>query len=348
MITEGDEMVRIEMTDPYNETVISPDEIWDNVAVSKYGNRLAAITTDVDSAIWVYDYGKSQWAKFHLYSPTFSEGVIVNNVLYADAIEWDYTGQYLVYDAYNVIENDDGNDIYYWDVGFIKVWNNAANNWGDGEIFKLFSDLPEGISIGNPSLSKNTPFILAFDYFDENTGNTKIMGANLETGDVETIFDNAILGFPNYSKLDNKIVFSANDNSGTEVVGVIGLQSDKISPSGDASILIDVAKWPVWYATGERDLMDVDEAQLPGKIFTQVFPNPANKQINLTINSEDVENFEVNIFNIYGQLLLTEQGTSQSGITQKIIDVSRFPAGTYVMKINVDGRSFNHKIVKTN
>lgn len=347
MISEDNEMTRIEMTDPYSETVISDDLIWDNVAVSKDGMRIAAITTDIDSAIWVYDYGKAQWAKYHLYSPTFSEGVIVNNVLYADALEWDYTGQYLVYDAYNELQNDDGENIDYWDVGFIQVWNNAGNNWGDGEIFKLFSGLPEGVSIGNPSLSKNSPYILAFDYFDDNTGDTKIMGANLETGDVQTIFNNAILGFPNYSKLDNKLVFSAMDNSNNEVVGVIGLQSDKISPSGDATVLIPKAKWPVWYATGNRDLMDVDENQLPGKILTNVFPNPVSNQLNLTINTEDPENFEVSIFNIYGQLMSVEKGVSKRGLTQKTIDISNFPAGTYVVKINVNGRNHNHKIVKT-
>ena len=346
MITEDNEMTRIEMSSPYTEEVISPDLIWDNVAVSKDGMRIAAITTDIDSAIWVYDFGKAQWAKYHLYSPTFSEGVIVNNVLYADALEWDYTGQYLVYDAYNVLENDDGENIDYWDVGFINVWDNNSNNWGDGGIFKLFSGLPEGVSIGNPTLSKNTPYILAFDYFDQNTGETNIMGANLETGDVQTIFENAILGFPNYSKLDNKIVFSANDNSGTEVVGVIGLQSDKISASGDASILIDVAKWPVWYATGERDLMDVDESQIQGNVVTNVFPNPASKQLQLIINTENIENFDVSIYNIYGQLMLNEKGSSQPGITQKTIDIADFSTGTYIVKIRIDGRSFNHKIVK--
>ena len=144
------------------------------------------------------------------------------------------------------------------------------------------------------------------------------------------------------------MVFSANDNSGTEVVGVIGLQADKISPSGEASILIDVAKWPVWYATGERDLMDVDENQLPGNILTNVFPNPASKQLNLTINTDNSESFEVDIYNIYGQLLFSETGTSKPGITQKTIDIKSLPNGTYVVNISIDGRTFNHKIVKAN
>ena len=346
MITQANEMKTIQMTEPFTETGISNDFIWDNVAVSKDGNRIAAITTEIDSAIWVYDFGLSQWAKFHLYSPTFTAGVVLNNVLYADALEWDYTGQYLVYDAYNKLQNNSGQDIDYWDVGFIKVWNNAGSNWGDGEIFKLFTGLPEGVSIGNPTLSKNTPFILAFDYFDENNNDVQIMGANLETGDVNTIFDNAILGFPSYSKLDDELVFSAKNDSGEEVVGVIGLNADKISPSGGASELIPVAKWPVWYATGNRDLLDVEENEITKNVFTNVFPNPANDQLNITINSDNTESYKISVFNIYGQLILEEKGTTNNQITQKSIDISKLSNGTFVLKININGKNFNHKIIK--
>ena len=346
MITESSEMRTIGMTSPFSEEAISAELIWDNVAVSKDGSRIAAITTSIDSAIWVYDFGKAQWAKFHLYSPTFSEGVIVNNVLYADALEWDYTGQYLVYDAYNELENSSGQDIDYWDVGFINVWDNASNNWGDGNIFKLFTGLPEGVSIGNPTLSKNTPYILAFDYFDENTNEVKIMGANIETGNSNIIFEQTILGFPNYSKLDDKLVFSAMSNSSEEVVGMIGLGADKISPSGDAAILINVAKWPVWYSTGNRNLLDVDENEVLSTIITNAFPNPANNKLNINISGDISETYEISIFNIYGQLILEEKGKTNPNITQLALDISSISNGTYVVNINVDGRSFNHKIVK--
>lgn len=346
MITEDSEMASIVMTDPYNESIISPDQIWDNAAVSKDGNRIAAITTSIDSAIWVYDYGKGQWAKFHLYSPTFTEGVVLNNVQYADALEWDNTGQYLVYDAYNELKNDDGNNIDYWDVGFIKVWNNASNNWADGDIFKLFTGLPEDINIGNPSFSKNTPYILAFDYFNQNTGETKIMGANLETGDVETIFNNAILGYPNYSKLDNKLVFSANNTLGDEVVGVIDLNTDKISPSGGASVLIEDAKWPLWYATGNRNLMDVEENEIEDN-FVMVYPNPVTNILKFSINTKNNEDFKVTVFNIMGQKLIEQKGISGTNISEHQIDVSTLNTGTYLIRITVDGTVVNRKFVKS-
>jgi Zn-dependent metalloprotease len=345
MITENDEMESITMTSPYNEDVISPDQIWDNAAVSKDGSRIAAITTSIDSAIWIYSYSKQQWAKFHLYSPTFTEGEIVNNVLYADALEWDYTGQYLVYDAYNELQNDQGQNIDYWDVGFIQVWDNSSNNWGNGDIFKLFSGLPEGVSIGNPSFSKNTPFIIAFDYFDQNSNETQIMGANLETGEVKTIYNNSILGFPNYSKLDDKIVFSTMSNTNTEIVGVIGLNADKISPSGNASGLIDVAKWPVWYATGNRDLLDVDETIMKDN-FTLVYPNPLSDVLNVSINSKETQEFQFDVYNIMGQKIISKKGITGINISNETLDVSSLQPGTYMLKIKINGNIYNHKIIK--
>jgi len=65
--------------------------------------------------------------------------------------------EYLIYDAYNEMESSGGDNIDFWDMGLIRVWDKASNNWGDGQIFKVFSSLPEGISVGNPSLSKNSP-----------------------------------------------------------------------------------------------------------------------------------------------------------------------------------------------
>jgi len=346
MITTSSQMKTIEMSGGYIESPLSNELIWDNVAVSKNGNRIAAITTSIDSAIWVYDFTLGQWARFHLYSPTFTQGEIVNNVLYADALEWDYSGQYLVYDAYNELQNNSGENIDYWDVGFLKVWDNASSSWGDGEIFKLFAGLPEGVSIGNPSFSKNTPFILAFDYFNSYTNETEIMGANIETGEVNTIFENAILGFPNYSKYDDKIVFSALDNSNGEVVGVIDLADDKISPSGGASILVGDAKWPLWYATGNRSLLGVDDNNIGQEVFTNVFPNPVRDNLNVSITAERNTAYILNVTDLYGRLLIQKNGRAEGSLSQIGIDVGNLPNGTYLINISVDGKQSNHKFVK--
>lgn len=344
-VDENSMMKAINLTDPYDEWQLSPDIVWDNVAVSKDGTKIAAITTEVDSAIWVYDFNIGQWAKFHLYNPTFSEGVVTENVLYADAIEWDYSSQYLIYDAFNTLENNDGKDISYWDMGFIRVWNNSGNKWGDGKIFKLFSALPEGINIGNPSLSKNSPYIIAFDYYDANTDEMNIMAANLETGDVGTIYQNQVLGFPNYSKKDNVLVFSAISNNNNEVVAQISLKGDKINPEGDPAVLIGYAKWPVWYATGVRALLDVEENQA-GEMFTNAYPNPFSSEITLVAGMQNTSRYTIRVFNVYGQLVEELSGIGNNDLITEKINTAAWAKGTYLVNINAGDRTTTRKIVK--
>lgn len=344
-VNEEDKMNAIELSGSFDEWQLSPDVIWDNVAVSKDGTKIAAITTEIDSAIWVYDFGLAQWAKYHLYNPTFSEGVVTENVLYADAIEWDYTSEYLIYDAYNTLENNDGEDISYWDMGLIRVWNNQSNSWGDGKIFKLFSALPEGISIGNPSLSKNSPYIIAFDYYDANTDDTWVMAANLETGDVGEIFNNQVLGFPNYSKNDNKLVFNAMSTGNNEGIGQIVLKNDKISPNGDPVLLIDQAKYPVWYATGVRQLLDINENNT-GDFFTNAYPNPFDKQITLVAALEKNTGYLIKVFNIYGQKVVELSGVGNSNLTKAELNTEDWAKGTYLVQIRMGNKVTSRKIVK--
>lgn len=242
---------------------ISGSDDWDNVAVSKDGNRIAAISSYIDTAIYVFDLGTNTGVKFHLYNPTTSHSnTDAGGVLYADAIEFDNTGENLIYDAYNVLNSTFFDDISYWDIGFINVWDNDRNDFGTGEITKLFGSLPEAVSVGNPVFSKNSPYIIALDYlYDDNSDGSfdendvySILGVNLLTGDLDKIADNSIVGYPSFSKEDNRIAYSALTTDDENVVAVINLDANKISGSGNATVLVPDAKWPVFYSTGEREL----------------------------------------------------------------------------------------------
>lgn len=248
-------IISLQTTTP-QESYISDEAFFDNVAISKDGNRLAAISTQIDTAIYVYDFVSARWAKFRLYNPTTTDnGISAGGVLYADAIEFDHTGEYLMYDAYNEIKSSiDGSKISYWDIGFMKVWNNKDSAFADGNIRKLFSLLPEKVSVGNPAFSKNSPNIIAFDYIDESNDDYSILGADILSGKVSVIFENTTVGYPSFSKNDDKIAFSSLDNMNTEVIGIQNLAADKISPNGSAYQYVSEAKWPVFYSNGNRIL----------------------------------------------------------------------------------------------
>ncbi|MEZ0539964.1 M4 family metallopeptidase [Fibrella arboris] len=239
------------MTRPASETVISQEAGWANVVISKDGTKLAALTDKQDGKLWVYSFDLAKWNTFTLYNPTSAQGVKTGEVAYADSFEWDYSGEYVIYDAYNKLTNSSGQAVDYWDVGIINVWDGSKKTFATGRIDKLFTDLDEGISIGNPSFSKTSPDLIAFDYLDENDNTYYVLSADIEKGDVQIVYKNNALGFPSYSRTDNAIVFGTN-SSGKESVALISLNADKLTPKGTATALYTGAKWPVWYSNAAR------------------------------------------------------------------------------------------------
>ncbi len=157
--------------------------------------------------------------------------------------------------AFNRISSTTTTDIEYWDIGVLRAWDNSTDYFSDGLITKIFSSLDQGESVGNPVFSTNSPNVIAFDYINSLTGENSILAANIELGQIGTIFTQSVLGVLAYSNTDDKIIFNAEDTQGNEVVGVIDLAVDKINAAGSqASVLIPDAKWGIWIAQGSRDI----------------------------------------------------------------------------------------------
>ncbi len=250
----ADKRIRsVNLTGTPVETVVSSETVWDNVAVSKDGTKLAALTTSPDGSVYIYSYAQKKWKTFKLYNPTYTNGVKTGEVKYADSFEWDFTGENVVYDAFNVLKAADGSNVEYWDVGFINVWNTRTADFASGTIEKLFSDLEPGESVGNPSYAKNSPDVIAFDFFNEADETYFVVATDVSNGKLKGVFENNTLGFPSYSRSDNRLVFNTQTD-GREDIAAIGLAADKISPSGKASVLYQRAKWPVWYTQTARAL----------------------------------------------------------------------------------------------
>lgn len=261
---------RLALNGSSNAEIISQNPEWDNVAISPDGQKLALVSIFVDRSIYVLDLVTSQSQQYLLSNPSTAEGVEESEPQYADVVEWDPTGQYIMYDALNLLSSNFGTETDYWDIGIIKVWDNSKDNFDDGTIFKLFSSLPDGVQVGNPTYAKNSPHIVSFDYINSFEGINTLVAANTETGKTFDIFDNSILNFPSYSPSDNALAFTAIDQGDT-VLAVVPLSADKITPSGNAGILAREAKFPTWYAKGSRSYQsptadfaaNVTEADVP-------------------------------------------------------------------------------------
>ena len=147
----------------------SREEIWRNVSLSRDGNRIAAVTVGFEPKLLVFDLESGNLKSFDLYNPTYTSNTTSNTLLFADAIEWDFSGEKIFFDAYNEINSRGvtNSKISFWDISIIDVWDNIGNTFADGDIRKLITGLNPTESIGNPKLSKNSPNIISFDYLKD-------------------------------------------------------------------------------------------------------------------------------------------------------------------------------------
>lgn len=347
----GDKTIHVIITEPGfegEEFVLDEREIWSNVVISKGGSRLAAVKSDATKTIHVYDFDMEEWETFDLFNPTYTEGVSSAGPLYADALEWDYSGEFLVYDAFNVIESSDGTDIEYWDVNFIHAWDKEANTFGSGEIAKLFSSLPPGVSIGNPAFSKNSPNVLAFDYVDETSGAFYVLGMNIETNEVDIISENNGLGWPSYNKADTRVAFTSEDGVGGYQTGYVTLNANKISSNGAYTGLYNDTQWPVYFTVGNRNIGDEEITGIENdpSLVHSCYPNPFVDQIEVKLTKAfSPGNTTIEMRNMMGQRI---SGLSilQSNENTARINVGNLPPGQYILRVR-QGKVFGHtKLVK--
>jgi hypothetical protein len=320
---------------------LSTDAIWTNVAISKDGGRIAALTTDNDDRIFVYDFGLEEGQFFQLYNPTTAQGGQNSyNVVYPDVLEWDITGQWVMYDALSRI-NTSGEDIEYWDIGFLYAWN--GNDFGDGFIQKLYSSLPENYSVGNPTFSKNSDYIIAFDYFSELEDQYQLIGADIERGETGIIFEGSELHWPSYSPNDDQLVFNGNLQDGTEVLAIRPLDSDKINAGGDAFVFVEETRLGVWFADGERPLGAND---LVAQNDIRLYPNPVGDALNLDFKLKNMGDVQLQVFDLLGRLVFLEKTVANAGENHHRMATNTLRSGTYLLKIGMAEGQATMKFVK--
>ena len=79
------------------------------------------------------------------------------------------------------------------------------------------------------------------------------MTMNMENRKTVTVAPTAYPGYPSFSRLDDKIIFATISGRDT-VVSVVKLKDDKQTPAVEPSVAIRKMKWPIYFATGIRNL----------------------------------------------------------------------------------------------
>ncbi len=315
-----------------DETVISTDSVWKSIALSPDGTKLAATTYWEDGLIYVFDLensNNSKWIK--LYTPTTQDGVKDSVVKYADALDWDLSSQFIVYDSFNKIPKASGGDIEFWNVNILDVNNE--------KIYPIFPPQGEGISLGNPSFGQTNDNYLLLEKIDFNNAVDTIFAVNLFSGDVGLVEANgSSIGFPRYSPNDEHIVFQRLDENGQATLRQIAMADNKISSNGTSQSYVTGGQLPTWFSIGTRPVSverKGNNAINEDFVLYQNYPNPFNPATTIKYSIPNSGFVSLKIYNILGKEITTLVNRKQAAGNYEInFDASNLTSGVYIYQLN--------------
>jgi len=253
-----------------------------------------------------------------------------------------------MYDCLSEFDNGTSTPYEYWDIGFVRVFDLVNKTVGDGHIEKLFGDIPENVSIGNPVFSKNSPYIIAFDYVEaQSSFNTySLLGANVETGDVgEIAINRDDLGFASYSVHDDFLLYDGVNTSGDISLKYKPLAKSKIASNGNELLFVNGARYGSWFADGKRSL--VKTVSLPGLTAVSVSPNPFVDHIVINLESKEALDVNAKIVNAAGEIVKNQNFSMISGSNQFVMNTDDLTSGVYFLSLTTKDGFASLSLIKS-
>ena len=158
------------------------------------------------------------------------------------------------------------------------------------------------------------------------------------------IFNNNALGYPSYTRTDNRMLISNNVSTTVGKMITIPLATTKIDASSSTTTDIRSADAfaGVWFSNGARTLA-TDELD---KTAVSVAPNPFTDHVSIDIKSDISADGKVDIMNLLGQTVSSTPLSILSGNNTILVKTSDLSSGAYLLKVTVGGKSRAVKIVK--
>ncbi|RJP46902.1 MAG: peptidase M4 family protein [Desulfobacteraceae bacterium] len=175
---------------------------------------------------------------------TATEGESLNTVQFADSMCFTSDNQYLIYDAYNVLNFQDGTRIGVWSIYAIDLLTEQTL-----ALVGPYSDA----DVGYPSLSRTTNHLMTFDLVDVEAGETLVIAYNMISGEFDVVA--VVEGewtVPGYSPDDSAILYSRPDPDVATGYSYMRqrLEADRLTPRGGPAIFIEDANFGVTYRRG--------------------------------------------------------------------------------------------------
>lgn len=357
IFVDSDLNLRVIAPNPGNpqEEIVGNQGVWWSVAVSGDFGKVALTTVDIDSMIHILDLDDPGQSKsIRLFSPSTQPGQGSFITQYADVMDWDPYGEYIIYDAFNKMPLGGGGTVEYWEINSLLVQEES--------IVRLFAPQPEGVSFGNPSFAQSSAVVFAFDAVDVGQCTNNIAAANLYTGDAAVIEPNGCapggfpnLGFPRYSPNGSGMVVQWINSSEQKTLWQIPMNATNLmQATGSSTLYVVEAQLPVWLASEiVSDVEHHDDGSTIPERFTvkQNFPNPFNAGTVIEYATDSWGTSRLEIFNVLGQrLVVFEQSDVAPGKHSFYWDGtddagSPLASGVYLYRVTSGGSSYSRKMV---
>jgi len=94
----------------------------------------------------------------------------------------------------------------------------------------------------------------------------------------------------------------------------------------------------------EQNYVGIAEVGFANKV--SLYPNPSNGQFTIEMNIDDENDYEINIFDLSGKLIMTENQSANAGSNNLTINASHLAKGTYFLQmINKEGKRFVNTLI---
>ena len=228
--------------------------------------------------IYLYDSVNSVGVTINLKTPV-QDGTALNNISYADALNFSPDGKYLAYDAFSMIRLPDGTTNQAWSVYGLTMANLQQS---------LLVPSGSGFSFGNPAFSRTSDRYLVIDAVYTNNVSA-IVTLDLALGNACLVgLSQPGLGYPQFNGNDSFVIFADNDasvNSGRSIYGQT-LSADKMSASGSRSLWINDAFLATVYRRGTYTTPYTPPAvALTSPTANASYSSPANVTLTATASS---------------------------------------------------------------
>ncbi len=353
----------VDLTTGVDEALDDSGQWW-SIAISPDGRKIAATTnSDYDPKIYIWiadangDFSDVP-VEVDLYNPTSQDNIFDDTVQYADALDWDLSSSFLVYDAFNRVDQSDGGSLDFWAVYLMDVEATVddLNDWP--VIYSIFPPLPEGLSVGNPSFAQTNDSYLVYDFVDFNAEQSQIWAVDLYSGDEGMLFNSgdfyqsgsdliANPGYAKYSPNDRELVFQWYDHvtSNSMLIGRVPT-TDRLNPSGQATAFLQGAMLPVWYAVGKRQLPigveDDPVADSQNRLELRNYPNPFAPATTVRYQLPVAGEISLAVYDVAGrQVAELAKGYHAAGAYEARWDATtdKLAAGVYLGKLTLRGET---------